>query len=213
MLTQPSTPSSVPILLVGSGGHARSCIDVLESAGFRIAGLVGRQDEVGSSVFGYPVLGVDDDLPALMKDASAALVAVGQIDTPILRMRLYERLCELGYALPAIVSTFAYVSPRARIGAGSIVMHGAIVNAGVTIGNNCIINSHSLVEHDSDVGDHCHIATRAVLNGGVRVGQGTFVGSGAIVREGVALGKQSVIGMGLSVRHSQPDGAQVVANR
>ena len=36
------------VLLVGAGGHARACIDVIETEGrFKIAGLVGRSEEVG----------------------------------------------------------------------------------------------------------------------------------------------------------------------
>jgi hypothetical protein len=30
------------ILLIGAGGHARACIDVVEAAGFNIVGLVAR---------------------------------------------------------------------------------------------------------------------------------------------------------------------------
>ncbi|MCX7180898.1 MAG: NeuD/PglB/VioB family sugar acetyltransferase [Proteobacteria bacterium] len=213
MLKKCPNPPPSPILLVGDGGHARSCIDVLESAGLRIAGLVGMHHEAASNIFGYKMLGVDEDLPILIKTASSALVAVGQIGAATTRIRLFERLREIGYALPAIVSPRAYVSPHARIGAGSIVMHGAIVNAGASIGTNCIINSQALIEHDSDVGNHCHIATRAVLNGDVRVGQGSFIGSASVVREGVILGQQCVVGMGLSIRHNQPDGSLIVANR
>ncbi len=205
-----SSPCS--ILLVGCGGHACSCVDVIESVGFRIVGLVGRVNDLTEKVLSYSVLGSDDDLPALMNIAKAALVSVGQIDTPTVRIRLFERLREIGFELPSIASPHAYVSSNAKIGAGSIVMHGAIVNAGAVIGENCIINSRALIEHGVRVGNHCHIATGAVLNGDVEVGEGSFVGSAAVVREGVVLGRQCVIGMGLSIRHNQPDGARVVEN-
>ena len=52
--------SPSPIILVGAGGHARSCIDVIEQSGSHdIAGLVALPNEVGSQTLGYEVLGTD----------------------------------------------------------------------------------------------------------------------------------------------------------
>ena len=50
------------ILLVGAGGHARACIDVIEQEGhFVVKGLVGFPKEVGSVILNNPVLGTDED--------------------------------------------------------------------------------------------------------------------------------------------------------
>lgn len=189
-----------PILLVGAGGHACVCIDVLEREGrFAVAGLVGLPDEVGTQILGYPVLGTDADLPAFLGDYAHALVTVGQIKTPEPRMRLFDLLEQGGCALPVIVSPHAYVSVHATVGAGTIVMHGAVVNAGAVVGRNCIINSQSLVEHDAVIGDHCHIATAAAINSGVRIGAGTFIGSNSSVRQCINIGDHCLIGMGQRV--------------
>jgi sugar O-acyltransferase (sialic acid O-acetyltransferase NeuD family) len=188
------------ILLLGAGGHARACIDVIEQEGrFVIAGLVGLAHEVGSLILGYPVLGTDDDLPALLSDVPHALVTIGQIKTARHRIDAFFLLERIGCHFPVIVSANAYVSPHAMLGAGTIVMHGAIVNAGAVVGRNCIINSRALVEHDVSIADHCHLATGAVVNGDARIGAGTFVGSGASVRQGACVGEHSVIGMGQRV--------------
>ena len=202
--------SRTPILLVGAGGHARACIDVIEQESrFAVAGLVGTPDEVGSRILDYPVLGSDDDLDSLAREIGCALVAVGQIKSPDPRMRLFSLLERVGCELPVIVSPCAYVSRHATIGAGSIVMHGAVVNAGARIGRNCILNSQSLVEHDSEVGDHCHISTSASVNSGVRIGDGSFVGSQCSVRQGVSIGERCVVGMGQRVLVDCPSGSRV----
>jgi sugar O-acyltransferase (sialic acid O-acetyltransferase NeuD family) len=192
--------SSPPILLVGAGGHARACIDVIEQMGsFTIAGLIGTEDQVGVKILGYNVLGIDQDLPRLIEKYSHGLVTVGQIKQPDIRIRLFTLLQQSGAALPAIVSPRAYVSPHAALAAGTIVMHGAIVNAGATVGRNCIINSHALIEHDATIADHCHVATAAAINSGVRVGAGTFIGSNCCVRQGTSIGERCIIGMGQTV--------------
>jgi sugar O-acyltransferase (sialic acid O-acetyltransferase NeuD family) len=195
------------ILLIGAGGHALACIDVIEAQGrFRIQGLLGSPAEKGGQRLGYAVLGSDEDLTALARPGIHALVCVGQIKTPEPRMWLFSRLRELGYGLPAIVAPTAWVSPHARIGAGSIVMQGAIVNAGAEVGENCIINSRALVEHGARVGDHCHVSTGALLNGDVEVGTGSFVGSGSQLKEGVRVGQRCIVGLGVTVFSNLADG-------
>ena len=203
--------SAPRILLIGAGGHARSCIDVIEQHGqFEIYGLIGMPTEVGQDVLGCRVLGDDTALPELLARCPSALVAVGQIDSPALRIDLFNKAQEAGFRLPPIVSPRAYVSRHAEVGPGTIVMHGAVVNAGARIGANCILNSHSLVEHDARVGSHCHISTGSVVNGGCCVGEGTFLGSGSILREGLELGDRCIIGMGMVVRRSLPPRSRVV---
>lgn len=55
------------IILIGGGGHCRSCIDVIEQEGrFEIAGIMERPNNSKSSiVLGYAILGTDDDLSDL----------------------------------------------------------------------------------------------------------------------------------------------------
>lgn len=198
------------ILLVGAGGHAKASIDIIEQEGrFIVAGLVGLPHEVGSRILGYPVLGTDADLPALLKEYANALVTVGQIKTPEPRIRLFSMLEQNGYSLPAIVSPLAYVSPHASLGPGTIVMHGAVVNAGAVVGRNCIINSQSLVEHDVTIADHCHIATAVAINGGVHIGIGTFVGSNSSVRQCINIGERCVVGMSQQVLADCEAGARL----
>lgn len=200
-----------PIILVGAGGHARACIDVIEQTGrFEIVGLVGMPDEVGMSVLGYPVLGTDLELPELRQKSSHALVTLGQIKTPEPRMRLFERLLQMGFCLPTIVSPRGYVSRHASVGEGTIVMHGALINAGACVGCNCILNTGSLVEHDGVIGDHCHVSTKVVINGGVQVGSGTFIGSSSSLRELIQVGQRCLIGMGQRVLSDVAAGSRVL---
>ncbi len=197
------------IILVGAGGHAMVCIDVIEQEGrFRIAGLI-EKNSAAVTRCGYPVIGTDDDLKTLRQRFDYALVSVGQIKTPNVRMKLFKTLKSAGYSLPAITSPVAYVAKRTRIGEGTIIMHGAIINAGATIGDNCIMNNRSLVEHDVTVGAHCHIATGAILNGAVNVGEGSFVGSSAVIKQGITIGKNCVVGAGCILKRDLPD-SQVV---
>ena len=206
--------SKPKLILIGAGGHAHACIDVIEQhGGYQIAGLVGMPEEMHTQHLGYEVIATDGDLPQLAKDYPYALITVGQIQTPEHRIRLYQQASKLGFQLPAIIAPSAHVSHHATVGAGSIVMHGAIINAGASVGSNCIINTRALLEHDVAVADHCHISTGAILNGDVTIGPGSFVGSGSITKEGLTLGQACLVGMGLAVRNNQPDHARFLGNK
>lgn len=197
------------LILIGAGGHAHACIDVVEQHGkYVIAGLIGQAEELGAAHFGYSVIATDNELSELARSYKYALIATGQIQSPETRIRLYRMAEELGFELPVIIAPSAHVSRHASVGAGTIVMHGAIINAGARVGCNCIINNRALLEHDVTVGDHCHISTGAIVNGNVRVGEGSFIGSGSVIKEGVVLGIRCVVGMGLAVRSGQGDGAR-----
>ncbi|MDP2432792.1 MAG: acetyltransferase [Pseudomonadota bacterium] len=201
------------VILIGAGGHAHACIDVIEQhAQYQIVGLVGMPCEMHSQHLGYTVIATDEDLPLLAKDYQYAVIAVGQIRSPDSRIRLYQQVLQLGFSLPDIIAPTAHVSYHATIGVGTIVMHGAIVNAGAKVGNNCIINTRTLLEHDSTVEDHCHISTGAILNGGVHIGAGSFVGSGCVIKDGITLGRGCLVGMGLCVRHNQADHTRFIGH-
>ncbi len=170
------------ILLIGGGGHCKSCIDVIEQEGrFEIAGIVDLPAKVGQIVLNYPIIGTDPDLPDLIKKYKNVLITIGQIKTPKRRMELYNDLKKMGACFPVFQSPLAYVSEWARIADGSIIMHHALINAGAVIGENCIINSKALIEHDAIIEEHSHIATGAIVNGVARIGRGSFIGSGSII--------------------------------
>jgi len=184
------------IILIGAGGHSRSCVDVIENIGiYEILGYIGTESEVGMFSLGYQIIGADKDLEELRKSCDLALVAIGQIESALVRKRIYEYLQSLEFQVPTVISGNAYVSERATIGAGTIVMPGAVIMPNVKVGENCIINSKALLEHDVVIGDNSHISTGAIINGGTTIENECFVGSGTVVREGVMIGQNSFIGM------------------
>ena len=199
--------SKEKILLIGAGGHSQSCIDVIEQENkYDIAGLIGTKEEVGQNRLGYKIIGTDEDLFDLSQSISNALITLGQIKSAIFRKQLFNLAQNLNFKTPNIISPKAYVSPNAKIGSGTILMHGTFINAGVAIGENCIINSRALVEHGSNIGNHCHLSTGVIVNGNVSIGDSTFVGSGTLIKEGVKIGANCVVGMGLSVLKSLDEG-------
>lgn len=180
------------LILVGGGGHCKSVIDVAESAGYTILGVLDRPEEFGKKVLDYEVIGCDDDIPKYAGNAEF-VVTVGQIKSASLRVKLHRLIIEAGGKLATIVSPTAHVSRYASIGEGTVVMHGAVVNADAVIGKGCIINTMAIVEHDAEIGDYCHISTGTIINGGAKIENETFVGSQSVVNQLVKVSRGGVI--------------------
>ena len=174
------------LILIGGGGHCKSCIDVIEQeAKYKIAGILDRVELQGTALLGYPFIGTDHDIEKLAGQNYTFLITIGQIKSPAIREKINLLLQKNNAKIATIISPRAYVSQHARIGNGSIIMHDALINSSVSIGTHCIINTKALVEHDSIVEDFCHISTGAIINGGTRIKNGTFFGSNAVSKEGI----------------------------
>tara|TARA_B100000963_G_scaffold195084_1_gene169703 strand:+ start:63 stop:668 length:606 start_codon:yes stop_codon:yes gene_type:complete len=193
------------IILIGGGGHCISVADVIErSKKFKIIGFV---DKINTNLYlksKYKYLGDDNNLKKLIKKYKYSFICVGQIRSSDLRIKIFNSLIKLKSKIPSIVSPLSYISKNSSMGMGTILMHGAIVNANVSIGQNCIINSKSLIEHDVSIGNHNHISTGAILNGGVELGDKIFIGSGAIIKQGVKIGSNNFISAGSIVTKDIP---------
>ena len=182
------------IILIGGGGHCKSCIEVIEATeSFIIKGILDLPGSIGNEVLGYPVIGTNEDIISFINKNVNFLITVGSIGDSSKRIELFKHINSLGGIFPAIIAPTAYVSKSAHIGRGTIIMHQALVNAAAIIGDNCIINSKALVEHDAIIGDHCHISTGSIVNGGTVVGERTFFGSGAVSKQYITIPDGSFI--------------------
>lgn len=187
------------LVLIGGGGHCKSVIEVAESAGYSILGILDRPEEVGKNVLGHEIIGVDDDIP-LYVDKALFVVTVGFIKNPALRIKLYDKVLQAGGKLATLIASTAHVSKYARIGAGTVVMHQAFVNAGAVIGDNVIINTFANIEHDAHIGNQCHISTGTMVNGDCQIGDNCFIGSQSVLANAISICSDVIVGAGSLVR-------------
>ena len=191
------------VLVLGTGGHAHSCVEAIESTGhFEIIGFVGEGSESQSQVLNYPIIGTDEDLSVLRNKCAYAVVGVGQINSPDIRVTLTEKLLEHGFQLPTIISSSAHVSKYASLGSGTVVMPDVLIMPGARVGEHCIINSKAILEHNVQIGNFTHVSTGSIANGSVKIGDKCFIGSGAIIREEIQVGNGCFLGMGANLKHN-----------
>ncbi|MBW0255528.1 NeuD/PglB/VioB family sugar acetyltransferase [Cellulomonas sp. PS-H5] len=196
------------VVIIGNGGHARSCVDAWPVASdLQPIGCTGHDPDEHGEV---PYLGGDDALPGLVRaGVRHAFVAIG---TPGLRARLARGATDLGLELVPLVADSAQVARTAQVGPGAAVLRSAVLGAYARLGEGAILNTGATVDHDCTVGDFAHVAPGAHLAGTVTVGAHALIGVGASIRPGIAVGDGAVVGAGAVVVRDVPAGTTVVGN-
>lgn len=188
------------MILYGASGHCRVVVDIVEALGLPIDFIVDDNPEV-RELLGYEVrrnTGIYDD----------AIITIGK---NWIRKEIFE-LIKVNRYITAVHPT-AIVSPRVRIGEGSVVMQGAIIQSCAEIGKHCIVNTGASVGHDVKLGDFVHVASHATITGGATIGEGTWIGAGSVIRQGVHIGSWTMIGAGSVVVNDIPDGVVAFGNK
>lgn len=215
LILLPLLPCSMreKIVLIGAGGHGSVILDLMTLLPqFEVVGLLDENTALhGKVIAGVPVLGSPaSELDILLAGGvRRAHISFWNTAKGLERWRLFQKLIEMGFQMPPLVHPAATVAATARLGDGTCVLAGSVVNANVLIGESCIINTRSVVEHDCNLGSNVHIAPGAVLGGGVRIGNDTLVGLNATVLPQVRLGKYVRVGAGAVVTRDVRDGLTV----
>lgn len=196
------------VVVIGNGGHARSCVDAWpDDSPLRPAGCTGPDPSEHGEL---EHLGTDDDLAALYGSGLRhAFIALG---APRLRAALTERATDLGFTLVTLVASSAQIGRTAEVGPGTAVLRSAVIGAYARVGAGCIVNTGATIDHDCVLGDFSHVAPGAHLAGSVRIGAHALVGVGACIRPGITVGNGAVVGAGAVVVHDVPAGATVAGN-
>lgn len=195
---------SLPIVVIGGGGHAAVLVDILLSQNRKILAVVSPDDLQERHVFaGLERLRSDDEVKDKYEPGKVKLVnGIGMMPGSVLKKRVNEEYLALGYEFESVIANDALISPFAKIGVGVQIFSGAIVQTDALIEAHSTINSGSIIEHDCIVGAYNHVAPGATLCGNVRTGKSVFIGAGATVIQGVCLGCNSTVAAGVAVLKS-----------
>lgn len=199
------------IVLIGGGGHCKSCIDVIRATGkYHIIGILDVPEVLGKKVSGIEIIGNDADYLKFHRQGFSFLITVGQIEKAVIRKKIFDELSSINATIETIVAPTAYVSKEATLGPGTIIMHKAFVNAGAVVGRNNIINTGAVIEHDAETGQHNHISTGVLINGDCKLGDGNFIGSGVTIKNAIQIGNEIIIGAGsVVIRNLEAKGIYV----
>lgn len=140
----------------------------------------------------------------MLLDRDPELQFVAAIGDNRMRGRIVRAMEAGGARFARLIHPAAIVSPRAKIGAGAVIMARAVVQPDAEVGTHAIVNTGAIIEHDSRLGDCAHAAPGSVLTGGVRAGEGVLVGAGAVILPKRTVGDWAAVGAGAVVTRDVP---------
>lgn len=202
-----------PVLIVGTGDHARVVIDLARACGHSLAGCVAPAGEGPTSpvqtVDGVPVIGSlagDGSKREWLDGAATFTVAIGDNER---RRTAFSECLRLGLEAAVLIHPSATVLGQATIEPGAQVCANAVIGLGARVGRDVIINTAATIDHDNVVDEHAMIGPGAHLAGRVTVGEGAQIGIGATVRQGIRIGAWSLVAAGAVVVRDVPARASV----
>lgn len=197
------------LALLGASGHGKVVADAALSSGWNSVVFFDDAWPARSRNGIWSIEGNGTALMARLQEFQGVLVSIGNC---AIRWEKHQSLMAAGAPLVTVIHPAATVSRGARLGAGTIVMAGAVVSVDAVVGQASIINNGATVDHDCRLADAVHICPGAHLSGNVEVGRCSWVGVGATVRQGVRIGERAMLGAGAVVIGPVLDECTVAGN-
>lgn len=189
------------ISIFGGGAHAKVLIDCLQQeARYEVTTILDDHPAV-PHILSYEV-SQRNHTDAYENQSAIISITNGSVRKKIAAGLLCDFI--------TTVHPTAIVSPYVRLGFGTQILAGAIVNTGARIGNHCIVNTGTVVEHDCVIGDFVHLAPSTSIGGGTKIGACTQIGIGASVIQNITIGANVIIGAGAVVLTDIPDNCTAV---
>ena len=187
-------------VVIGTGGHANSILDLIQSSGDTVEYFVGINNE-NVQHKGIPTV----DFSEVNNSSSEFKFVFGIGDYKIRNRVIMEmNLSNQILRFPSLIHPTAYVSKSATIANGTVVFANSYVGPNSRIGKFCILNTGASVEHDCSIGNQNFFAPGTILAGRVIIGDNCFLGMGSLISDGISIGSDSVIAANSFVNENIP---------
>ncbi|MEQ8518026.1 MAG: NeuD/PglB/VioB family sugar acetyltransferase [Cytophagales bacterium] len=190
-------------VIFGCSGHARVVLEnILSNGDGHFLGWIDNTVKNGTKVFGFPVIGNDEDLKSLyLNEKFSGIVGIGNI---VLRQKVVRYIVKHipDFEFINSIHSSAIISPSANLGDGIAIMPGAIINSESKIGNHSIINTGSQVDHNCEVAEYVNISPAVILGGNVKIGSSSNIGIGSLIINNLTIPNGTKIKAGTTLTRS-----------
>jgi len=183
------------LLIIGASGHGKVIADIAIKMG-KWQSIAFLDDDEGIKLsLGMNVIGKTDDAFKYINEFDI-FVAIGNNET---REKIQERLELEGASIPILIHPKAVIGEQVKLGSGTVIMAGVVINCCTSIGKGCIINTGATIDHDNILENFVHISPGVNLAGTVSIGKGSWIGIGSTVINNISITGGCKIGAGAVV--------------
>jgi UDP-perosamine 4-acetyltransferase len=193
-----TTSNERPLIIVGTGGHARVLAAGLLSINRTILGFTDYSPKF-KQYLGIPTLGDDEIIMGYNSKKIELINGIGSIPFNNIRSEVFTKFKRLGYQFATFIHPTSYIEINSSLSEGCQILAGSYIQTGSKINENVIINTGAIIEHDCEISAHCHIAPNATLCGGVKLAQRVHVGTSATIIQEIDIGADTIIGAGCTI--------------
>lgn len=198
------------MLLIGSKGHAKEVLEVLNTSVHDELVFFDNVSEVKvKRLFGiYKILTTFGEAEVYFKNNSPKFCpAIGSTHP---KKKIVDHLELIGGQLESIIAKDASVGDfEVEIGQGANIMKQVLISNSVTLGKAVMVNFGASVHHDCMIGDYCEISPKASILGRCKLGNFVSVGAGATILPDIEIGDNVIIGAGAVVTKSIKSNSKV----
>jgi sugar O-acyltransferase (sialic acid O-acetyltransferase NeuD family) len=202
------------IVLFGGGLHANVCIDIIEKVGcYNIIGIIDSKADIGTLLFGYTVIGRQEDIIKLQKDyeIDGGLITIGDNYARESVKNIIDSLIPNFTFINAIHPSVS-IGRNVELGAGIVMMANVVVNPNSVIDDFCILNTGAQLEHNCFMGAFSHLSAGSITGGKVSIGKYSAITLGVIIMDRVNIGENTVVGSNSLVTKDLPDNVLAYGN-
>ena len=161
------------LVIIGAGGYGQTVCDVAEQSG-KYEKIVFLDDNKTAD----NVVGKCADFEKFIDCDTEIYPAFGNSEA---RISFIEKLENLGAKIPVIVHKTAYVSPKAKLCNGTVVLPNALVNTDTVVEKGCIINCGAIVDHGCVIEKGVHVCLGAIVKAENRIPAFMKVEAGQVI--------------------------------
>jgi len=195
------------ILLFGGGLHTTYCIDIINKEGkYNIIGIVDSIKEIGTEIFGYKIIGRQEQLKELVVkyDIYCGIITIGDNwSRKIVYDCIISQIPDFKFVNAIHPSTI--IGMNVKLGIGIVIMAGCIINPNSIVGDFCFFATGAQLEHDCTIGNFASISAGSITGGKVNIGKYSAITLGVIIMDRLNIGENTVVGSGSLVTKDLPD--------
>ncbi len=187
------------VIIFGSGLHSKVILsEITQIKGFSVLGFVDEHINKGTIIETYKnkkykVLSNIKGVQKLLNKNTYGIIGIG---SNFIRKKVANKINKIykNFKWITIISKNSTINGKVKIGKGSLIVSGSVINTGTNIGEHCLINTSSSIDHDNIFKNYSSTGPGVITGGNVKLGECSHLGLGSAVKHRISIGDNTIIG-------------------